>query len=462
MLRAGAVLGSSSDPLQFILLASGALVASLSASITLAGLAALGEHRLEALLDSRERLPLGAERLARRLERVRLSLQALDLVGKILAGTFAALAFGGVARGPWAWVLAWAGGLLGVLIVQTLLRGLVGRDPEQNLVWMAPFGAGLELLSSPLITPLWNVAGWIRGPGARTPEEATEELEYLIEKSSEAGTLDAEQRELLESVIDFTHVRVREIMVPRPKVVALPLDASYEEVIRTIVESGYSRIPAFDSSVDQIAGVLYAKRLLEDMNRSNGVSKSRFRLADHLAPPFFIPETMRISHLLAEFQRRGLQIAVVVDEFGGTAGLVTLEDVVEEIVGEIRDESDRVEQRPIRMLGEGILQAEGSVSIRDLEDFVEEFLPDWELEFPEEGDYDTVGGFVTAMAGHVPKLGQQLRYEGFLFTVRAADQKRVAKVEITMEARAEAPEDLGKHPLKRVESDSPAPMNSRR
>jgi CBS domain containing-hemolysin-like protein len=437
-------------------------VASLVASATLAGLAALGEHRLEALLDNRENPPFGEDRLARRLDKVRLSLQTLDLVGKILLGTFGAFVFGGVAQGPWSCIVAWAIGILIVLLAQTTLRGLVGRDPERNLVWMAPFGAGLEMLLGPVVAPLWGLSKWVRGPGARTPEEATEELEYLIEKSSEAGTLDAEQRELLESVIEFTHVRVREIMVPRPKVVALPLDASYEAVIRTIVESGYSRIPVFDTSVDQIAGVLYAKRLLEEINRSNGGTKNRFRLADHLAPPFFIPETMRISHLLAEFQRRNLQIALVVDEFGGTAGLVTLEDVVEEIVGEIRDESDREEQQPIRVLGDGILQAEGSVSIRDLEDFVEEHLPDWELEFPEEGDYDTVGGFVTTMAGHVPKLGQQLRFEGFLFTVRAADQKRVAKVEIALEARPEAKDELRKNSAKRVESDRPSPMNSRR
>src|SRR5690606_13877060 len=193
---------------------------------------------------------------------------------------------------------------------------------------------------------------------------------------------------------------------------------------------GYSRIPVFEESIDQIVGILYAKKLLEEIHRNNGATKEAFRLADHLAPPFFIPETMRISDLLTEFQRRNLQLAVVVDEFGGTAGLVTLEDVVEEIVGEIRDESDREEQAPIRLLADGLIQAEGRVSIRDLEDFVEEHLEDWDLEFPEDGDYETVGGFVTSMVGHVPKPGETLRHGDFVFTVRAADQRRGARVEI--------------------------------
>src|SRR5690606_6680470 len=226
-----------------------------------------------------------------------------------------------------------------------------------------------------------------------------------------------------------------------------------------IVESGYSRIPVFDESIDQIVGILYAKKLLEEIHRNNGSTRAEFRLADHLAEPFFVPETMRISHLLTEFQRRGLQLAVAVDEFGGTAGLVTLEDVVEEIVGEIRDESDREERQPIRILDDGLVQVEGGVSIRDLEDFVDEHLEHWDLEFPEEGDYETVGGFVTSVIGHVPKPGQEFRYGDFVFTVRAADQRRVARVEIAVDPIEER--RPAKTSAKEVESDA-APVNARR
>jgi CBS domain containing-hemolysin-like protein len=350
-------------------------------------------------------------------------------------------------------------GLFVVALGQTALRSLVTRNPERNLAWIAPLASAMDLAAAPLSIPLASLARAIRGAGPKVPHDATEELEYLIEKSSADGTLDEEQRELLESVIEFTHVRVREVMVPRPAIVALPIDAPYDQVVRTIVESGYSRIPVFDDSIDQIVGILYAKKLLEEIHRTNGSTRAEFRLADHLAAPFFVPETMRISHLLTEFQRRGLQLAVAVDEFGGTAGLVTLEDVVEEIVGEIRDESDREEQQPIRVLDDGLIQVEGGVSIRDLEDFVDEFLEHWNLEFPEEGDYETVGGFVTSVIGHVPKPGQEFRYGDFVFTVRAADQRRVARVEIAVEPVEER--RAAKTSAKEVESDA-APANARR
>lgn len=449
---------SSTEPFQPIFVASLAFLVSLIASLASAGLAALGEHRLEALVDERSRL-WGLERLLARLDRVRLSLQLLDTSSKLLLGASAVWLLASLPLGNGAVLGFWIAGAFAMLLLQTALRSLVSRNPERNLLWIAPVATGLDFVATPLSAPLGALSRVLRGKGTQVHHDATEELEYLIEKRSAAGALDEEQRNLLESVIEFSHVRVREIMVPRPAIVALPIEADYEQVVRTIVESGYSRIPVFDESIDQIVGILYAKKLLEEIHRQNGSTREGFRLEDHLATPFFVPETMRISHLLTEFQRRGLQLAVAVDEFGGTAGLVTLEDVVEEIVGEIRDESDREEQRPIRILDDGYIQVEGGVSIRDLEDFVEEHLEHWELEFPENGDYETVGGFVTSMMGHVPKPGQALRYDDFVFTVRAADQRRVARVEIAIDPVDVASQ--GNSSKKEVESDA-APANARR
>jgi len=234
-------------------------------------------------------------------------------------------------------------------------------------------------------------------------------------------------------VIDFSRVRVREIMVPRPKVVALSADASYEEVVRTVVESGHSRLPVYEESIDNVIGILYAKRLLADLAKSEGAGRGRFRLAEVVQPAFFVPEAMKISHLLGEFQRRSQQMAVVVDEFGGTSGIVTLEDVVEEIVGDIRDEGDLEEQEPIRQIAPGVFLAEGEASIRDVEFFLEEALEGQEpFEFPEDGDYETIGGFVTSQAGRVPPVGESITWDGLLFTVRGADEKRVARVEISV------------------------------
>ncbi|HLV59902.1 MAG TPA: hemolysin family protein [Fredinandcohnia sp.] len=443
-------MGSSTEAFPVISFVAGlTFLVSLLASSAQATLAALGEHRLEALAESRGRLRKGIERLVARIERIRLSLQILDTASKLLLGTAGILLLGRLGLGGWT-AAVWLVGAFLLVLAQTSLRALVSRDPERHVVWVGPLALALDGLALPISGPLSALARAIRGRGERRLTDATEEIEYLIEKSSAAGAIDEEQRDLLESVIEFSRVRVREIMVPRPAIVALPHDADYDQVVRVIVESGYSRIPVFEESIDQIVGILYAKKLLEEIHRNNGATKEAFRLADHLAPPFFIPETMRISHLLTEFQRRNLQLAVVVDEFGGTAGLVTLEDVVEEIVGEIRDESDREEQAPIRLLADGLIQAEGGVSIRDLEDFVEEHLEDWDLEFPEDGDYETVGGFVTSMVGHVPKPGETLRHGDFVFTVRAADQRRVARVEIAWDPLVDRGEE--KSSAKELES----------
>lgn len=452
-------MGSSSEPLQSLLLASATFLISLVSSSASAGLAALGEHRLLALLDERERPGRVLAYLSAHLERVRITLLLVDAAAKILLGA-AAIRLVEVAVLP-AWALAGlvVAGFAALLVGQTALRSVVGRDPDRHLAWIAPLATGLDLVCQPLSGPLAALARQIRGRGPKVVHDATEELEYLIEKRSADGTLDEEQRELLESVIEFSHVRVREVMVPRPAIVALPIDASYDQVVRTIVESGFSRIPVYQDTIDQVVGILHAKRLLEEIHRFDGSTRAAFRLQDLLAEPFFVPETMRISHLLTEFQRRGLQIAVAVDEFGGTAGLVTIEDVVEEIVGEIRDESDREEREPIRLLEDGVLQVEGGVSIRDLEDYVDENLEDWDLEFPEEGDYETVGGFVTSMIGHVPRPGQKVRHGDFVFTVRAADQRRVTRVEIAFEPGE--PQALHRSPAKELESGA-APANARR
>lgn len=428
------LLGSSSEPLSILLAACATLMVSALASATSAALAALGEHRAEAIFeDDKERPHAGLRRLVERPDAVRFSLLALDGLAKLGFGVALAVLVTTAGLRQWAAGLSLVAGAFLLLLTLTVVRALAVRDPVSSLGWAAPVGGAVEALLRPLAAPLVWLSRLLRGKAATSADGTTEQLEYLIEKGSEAGYLDDDKRDLLESVIEFSTVRVREIMVPRPKVVALPIDAPYQEVVRSVVESGHSRLPVYEDSVDNVVGVLYARRLLEALGKGTGPQPGRFRLEPLLANPFFVPETMRISHLLAEFQHRSLQIAVVVDEFGGTAGVVTLEDVVEEIVGEIRDEGD-AEEDPIRVIAEGVFLADGGVSIRDAEEFLEEFLPDdREFEFPEDGDYDTVGGFATAMAGRVPQEGEELRYAGLLFTIRAADEKRVLRIELSVE-----------------------------
>jgi CBS domain containing-hemolysin-like protein len=187
-------------------------------------------------------------------------------------------------------------------------------------------------------------------------------------------------------------------------------------------------MPVYQGSVDDVVGVLLLRDLVPELAKgAKGLQLSR-----HVKPPFFVPEQMKISRLLKEMQRRKVHLAIVVDEFGGTSGIVTLEDVIEEIVGEIQDEAD-AEAAPVRAMGNGVYLADAGVSLHDLEEFLNaDATVDAELEvrFPEDGDYETLGGFVSATAGRVPPVGSQIAWDGLTFTVRAGDERRVARVEI--------------------------------
>src|SRR5207248_907870 len=254
-----------------------------------------------------------------------------------------------------------------------------------------------------------------------SPEGVTsQELGYLIEMGAKRGSIDKVREQLLSSVLAFTEVLVKEIMIPRTQVVAVEETATYDEALTLVSESELSRIPVYTGSLDEIVGVLHAKTLLADVKK--GIQPSEFQLTKYVRKPFFVPEVMKVSRLLTEMQRRKTHLAIVVDEFGGTSGIVTLEDVVEEIVGEIHDESD-VEEKRIKILSDGLILADAQVSIRELEQHLG-------IDFPEGGDYESLGGFLTATAGRVPPAGSLVVWGGLTFTVKAADDRRVHKVEI--------------------------------
>ncbi len=252
------------------------------------------------------------------------------------------------------------------------------------------------------------------------PTITAEEIEYMIDLAVRQGVLDRDKSRLLSSVLEFTDIVTREIMVPRLQVVGIPVDATKDEVFQTLLDSEHTRLPVYDGSIDDIVGIMHAKRFLADIER--GHVGETFDVRAYTTPPFFVPELMKISRLLREFQTRRTHLAVVVDEFGGTAGVVALEDVVEEIVGEIQDEQD-VEEGRIKLLPDGTVLADAAVTLRDLEEHVGR-------DFPDELDADSLGGFVTALAGKVPPVGSVLMWEGLRFTVRAADERRVTRVEI--------------------------------
>ncbi len=254
----------------------------------------------------------------------------------------------------------------------------------------------------------------------KKPPVTGAEIEYLIDLGSREGVLDDVKKQLLNSVLEFADLLVKEIMVPRTRMIGIRNTASYEETMKIVRESEHSRIPIYEGGIDNVVGILFVKDLVRDLQK--GLTVKDFQLEKYRKPPFFVPELMKISRLLREFQKRKTHLAVVVDEFGGTSGVVTLEDVMEEIVGEIQDEYD-IEEKAIKALADGRFLADGAASIREVEEVLR-------ISFPEEGDYETLGGFLTASSGRVPITGSVIVWDGFSFLVRTADERKVSKVEI--------------------------------
>src|SRR6478672_11380823 len=246
----------------------------------------------------------------------------------------------------------------------------------------------------------------------------TQELSILVERGGEQGILEAEEEQMIQAVIELGDVRIHEVMVPRIAMVTLAAGATMEDAIDIVVEEGHSRIPVYEETIDEIVGILYAKDLLPFLKASTAERPS---LRSILRTPVFVPESMSVDDLLHEFQRRKVHIAIVLDEYGGTAGLVTIEDLLEEIVGEIQDEYDEEEPLIVR-LSDDEARIDGRADVDDLADLFDTNLG---LEDPDE--YDTVGGLIYHRIGGVPKPGDQVVVDGLTLTVETTDGRRVGK-----------------------------------
>ena len=263
--------------------------------------------------------------------------------------------------------------------------------------------------------------------GADVSTEAqitAEELRLIVERGGEQGILEAEEEQMINAVIELGDRRIHEVMVPRIAIVALPASATFDDAIDLIIEEGHSRVPLYESSVDEVVGILYAKDLLPFLKST---ADRRPDLRTLLRTPVFVPESMSIDDLLHEFQRRKVHIAIVLDEYGGTAGLVTIEDLLEEIVGEIQDEYDE-EEPLIERLDEDRVRVDGRAAVEDL-------LELWDTKgaLEDEDEYDTVGGLVYHRIGGVPVPGDEIRVDGLRLTVETTDGRRVGKVMVVRE-----------------------------
>jgi putative hemolysin len=215
-------------------------------------------------------------------------------------------------------------------------------------------------------------------------------------------------------------------MVPRPEIHALDVSTSFGDVAKSFVESGFSRIPVYEGDLDHVIGIIYNKdvfKALEQKSDTGSQSGVNFRIRDHLHPAFFVPSSLAISELLKQLQRRRLAMALVVNEFGEVEGLATLEDLLEEIVGEIRDEDDREERGPVERLPDGSMVIQGSVLLKDLKS-------DYGLPFEESADYLTLAGFVLAQLKRIPRGGERVEYNGYRLTIVDMEGRRIVRVKL--------------------------------
>jgi CBS domain containing-hemolysin-like protein len=300
------------------------------------------------------------------------------------------------------------------------------QHPERTGIFVAPAVSvlaafpPLRLVTRGLIG-LSNVV--LPGKGRRGgPAVSEEDLLALADVAVEAGEIESEERALIRSIIDFGDTVAREVMVPRPDMVTIPAGTSVAEAMEAAITNGYSRIPVFNDGIDDIVGIVYAKDLMRAMHDGAGGSA----VQPLVRTPVFVPETKRVSELLKEMQQQQRHMAIVIDEYGGTAGLVTLEDLIEELVGEIVDEFD-VEDPLMEPLPNGDWRVNARMPLDELNELLRLDLP--------EGDWDTVGGLVFNMLGHVPAEGEAVEIAGHRLRAERVQGRRIGRVRITRARR---------------------------
>lgn len=271
----------------------------------------------------------------------------------------------------------------------------------------------------------------VRLEPASSPLITENELRLMLRSAEESGVIEAQEERMIKGIIDLEETVVREVMTPRVDVVAVAADAPLEDLLALVTEHGYSRLPVYEETIDEMRGIVLARDLLPYLGRPEALA--RLTVADLMGPPQYVPETLSVLNLLRDMRQRKVHLAVVVDEFGGTAGLVTLEDVIEEITGEIYDESDEVEAADVLGEGDGTYLVQGTANLEEVGEALQ-------LVFEDEGEYDTLAGFLIARYGSIPQVGDRLSHDGADFEVVEGDERRVSRVRVTLH-RTPFPDD---------------------
>lgn len=313
----------------------------------------------------------------------------------------------------------------GLVFGELIPKSLALSSPERVSMIIAPTVEKFSKLASVFIYILTLSTAILLKPFGKkafTRREyiSEEELKLLIEEGRRQGIFEPAEKELIHGVFEFTDTSVKEVMVPTLKMVTIQINMPFEEIIEIISEEKFSRYPVVGRDVNDIRGIVYSKEFLNMLTKTG---KDTIEIRKAMKPPFFIPETMKISILLREMQKKRVHMAVVIDEYGAVTGLVTLEDLIEEIVGEIRDEYDT--ETPVLQLPDGTLIIDASISIRDLRE-------DFHINIPESPEYETLGGFIVSFLQRIPKGGDAIEIEKMRLKVIEMVGQRISKVKIEL------------------------------
>ncbi len=314
-----------------------------------------------------------------------------------------------------------------LLFGEVLPKVYASRKSLQFSNFMAKPIRILNTILTPLSYPLTNLTGLVeKRLGNKNSNFSVETLSQALELTSDDATTKDEQK-ILEGIVSFGSTETVQIMKPRIDIFALSDDEPYEEVLKKILKNGYSRNPVYHESIDNIIGILYAKDLLAHLN------KKQFKWQSLLRDPFFVPENKKLDDLLGEFRERKNHLAIVADEYGGTSGLVTLEDVIEEIVGDINDEFDNDDLAYSKIDANNYI-FDGKITIKD---FCRVMDDEEEEKFEEEkGESETIAGFILEISGKFPKIGEKIKFKNYTFTIEALDRKRIKQLKVTRHTHA--------------------------
>ena len=312
-----------------------------------------------------------------------------------------------------------------LLFGEVLPKVYASRNALSFAKKMSKFIHTINILLTPFSTPLITITKWIEQKlGSKARSFSVETLSQALELTSQDPTNKDEQK-ILQGIVSFGNTETVQIMKPRIDVFALSEDETYEEVLNKILINGYSRNPVYRENIDNIVGVLYAKDLLAHLN------KKSFKWQTLLRETFFVPENKKLDDLLGDFRAKKNHLAIVVDEYGGTSGLVTLEDVIEEIVGDINDEFDH-EDISYSKIDENNYLFEGKTSIKDFCKILDD--EDEDIFEEEKGESETLAGFILEISGKFPKIGEKITFKNYIFTIEALDKKRIKQVKATRNA----------------------------